>query len=91
MTIREIDFQNDNWMIEIDALIGTMFGELNNKETRKQIKYKVEVILLHHGITAKVICSSKNNTQKIIDKNDFRVHVCTMNVDYVFRYHPRKI
>ena len=78
------------WVDEVNSIINTLVGELNDKLLQQEIYKEVYKILKNHEVSGIIDCFSIVNTPQIIDDYDFHLSVCTPNIDYLFRFKVSK-
>lgn len=74
------------WVEEVDKLVQSLKGEINDIPTRVDISKTIIDILNKHEVAAHVDCSARVNTAEVVDHGEFRAKVETSTVTIIFKF-----
>ena len=73
------------WVKEVDNLVSSLVGELNNRSLQIDVKNNIIEILNKHKVIAYVNCGQTVNTPEVIDHGEFRALVETQSISMMFK------
>lgn len=74
------------WVKEVDKLIQSLSGEINNWDTRTEVTKNIISILDKHEVKAFVDCSTNVNTTEVVHHGEFRAKVELPTLVLIFKF-----